>query len=88
MINNYKKFLDDFFLTLLEFKHTSNRLNKVLTLDSQKFSEPGAIYRSNSALVLSDWTGKTDNDWELLFHSGIFRETLKENYKNPLRKVS
>ena len=87
MTNNYKIFLDDFFSTLLEFKHTSNRLNKVLTLDYQKYSESGAIYRSNSALILSDWTGKTDNGWELPFHSGIFRETLKENYKNEIINI-
>lgn len=87
MINHYKEYLDDFFSTLLDFKHTSNRLNKVLTLDFQKFSESGAIYSSNSALILSDWTGKTDNGWELPFYSGIVRETLKENYKNEIINV-
>jgi hypothetical protein len=87
MTNEYKKFLDIFFSTLLDYKHTTNRLNKILILDYQKYTEEGASYNSTSSLFLSDWTGETDNGWALPFHSGISKETLKENYKNEIFNI-
>lgn len=87
MNNEYKKFLDNYFLTLLDFIHTSRRLNEVLTLDYKKYCQVGATYESNSALIISDWTGEANNGWVLPFHSGIFRNTLKENYQNEITGV-
>ena len=87
MNNEYKKFLDEYFLTLLDFTHTSRRLNEVLTLDFKKYCQVGATYDSNSALIISDWTGETENGWVLPFHSGLFRNTTKENYQNEMISV-
>lgn len=81
MTNEYKIYLDTFFSTILEYKHTTKRLNVVLKKDSEKFTELGARYHSASSLIISDWTGKTDNGWEINFHTGISKETKKENYK-------
>ncbi|MBB1195143.1 hypothetical protein DNC80_15880, partial [Flavobacterium sp. SOK18b] len=87
MKNEYKKYIDNFFSTLLEYKHTTSRVNKILILDYQKYTEIGSTYSANSTLFLSDWTGETDNGWALPFHSGIFKETLKENYKNEILNI-
>ena len=87
MKNEYKVFLDNYFSTLLEFIHTSRRLNKIINLDIEKYTQTGAVYDSNSALVLSDWTGKTDNGWVLPFHSGLFKNTSGENYKSEMKNV-
>lgn len=87
MENEYKIFLEVFFSTLLEYKHTSRRLNKILILDYQKYTEEKASYYSGSTLLLSDWTGVTDKGWALPFHAGISRETSKEDYKNEIINV-
>ncbi|TDE28912.1 hypothetical protein E0I61_11015 [Flavobacterium ranwuense] len=87
MNNEYKIFLDNYFSTLLEFIHNCRRLNKVITLDFEKYTQTGSVFNSNSTLILSDWTGKTDNGWVLPFHSGLFKSTSKENYKSEMISV-
>ena len=87
MNNEYKIFLDDYFSTLLEFIHNCRRLNKVIISDIEKYTQTDSVYDSNSTLVLSDWSGKTENGWVLPFHSGLFKNTSKENYKNEMTSV-
>lgn len=87
MTNEYKIFLETFFTTILEYKHTTKRLNDVLIKDSEKFTELEARYHSASSLVISDWTGETDNGWEKVFHTGISVETEKENYALEIHNV-
>lgn len=80
MTNEYKTYLNAFFITLLEYKHTTKRLNDVLIKDCEKYTQIGARYYSGSSLIISDWTGETDNGWAKPFHTGISVETEKENY--------
>ena len=87
MTNQYKEYLDYFFSTLLEFRHSTNRLNKILKKDVEIYTEKGSHIRASSALVISDWSGPTDNGWELNFHTGIFKETTKENYESDINKI-
>lgn len=87
MSNQYKIFLDNYFSTLLDFIHTSRRLNKVLISDVDTYSQTGSSYKSKSALVLSDWTGETDDGWELPFHSGLFKRTTEENYGAEVKSI-
>lgn len=87
MTNPYKKHLDNFFETVTDFKHTSNRLNKVLLKDVEKYTAEGARYFSGTSLVIGDWSGPTDNGWKLNFHTGIQKSTIKENYSNEIEKV-
>jgi hypothetical protein len=87
MNNEYKIFLDNYFSTLLEFIHNCRRLDKVIILDIEKYTQTGSVYESNSTLILSDWTGKTDNGWVLPFHSGLFKNTSRENYKSEMISV-
>jgi len=87
MTNCYKNYLDDFFSTLLEYRHSTNRLNKVLKKDVEIYTKKGAVIHSSSALIVSDWSGPTDNGWELNFHTGIFKETTKDNYESEIDKI-
>jgi hypothetical protein len=84
MNNEYKIFLDNYFSTLLEFIHNCRRINKVIFLDIEKYKQAGSLYDCNSTLILNDWTSKTDNGWALPFHSGLFKNTSKENYENEM----
>lgn len=87
MANEYKIYLNTFFTTILEYKHTSKRLNDVLIKDIEKYTQIGAKYHSASSLIISDWTGETDNGWAKTFHTGISVETEKENYAVEIHNV-
>jgi hypothetical protein len=87
MINQYKEFLELFFEKLLYYRHLSNRLDKVLKEDISKYTSEGAQIHLASALIISDWTGPTDNGYELNFHSGVNYETTKNNYEIELNRI-
>jgi hypothetical protein len=87
MTNPYRIHINKFFETITDFKHASNRLNKVLLKDVEIYTAEGAKYFSGTALVIGDWTGPTDNGWKLNFHTGIQKSTVKENYANEIEKV-
>lgn len=87
MKNPYKFFLDDYFDKLSGFRHSTNRVNKVLTKDVEIYLPDGARFYSGSSLVISDWTSPTDNGWEINFHTGIFKETVKEGYPAEVKRI-
>lgn len=87
MTNPYKTYLDDFFLTLLDYRHSTNRLNKVLKKDVEIYTKEGAQLHFASTLVISDWSGPTDKGWEINFHTGIFTETPKDTYEVEINKM-
>ncbi|UWX56355.1 hypothetical protein NYZ99_09205 [Maribacter litopenaei] len=88
MTNPYKKYLDLFFEKLLYYRHISGRIDKVFRKEIEVYSSDKAIMHFASALVISDWSGPTDNGWELNFHTGIFAETTKENYETEIKNIS
>lgn len=88
MTNPYKKHLDIFFEKLLYYRHISGRIDKVLKKEIEIYSSEKAKMHFASALIISDWTGPTDNGWELNFHTGIFTETTKENYEVEIKNIS
>ena len=87
MTNPYKPYLNTFFETITDFKHTASRLNKVLLNDVKKYTAEGARYFSGTALIIGDWTGPTDKGWKINFPTGVQKSTLKENYANEIKKV-
>lgn len=87
MTNTYKKNLNHFFERLLYYRHISGRINNVFQKEIKEYSSDKAMIHFASALVISDWTGPTDKGWEKNFHSGITRETTKDNYKSELEKI-
>jgi hypothetical protein len=87
MKNPYTEPLNHLFQRIIELRHSSNRINSVLQKDVEKYTAEGASFFSGSALIISDWTGKTDNGWELNFHTGISKRTEKENYAKEVNNI-
>lgn len=87
MKNIYRKHLNTYFETITDFKHAMNRLNKVLLNDVEKYKSEKSIYSSGTALIIGDWTGPTDNGWELPFHTGIDKFTEKDGYPNEINNL-
>ncbi len=87
MTNTYRKYLDQFFEKLLYYRHISGRINKIFEKDIQVYTSEKTLIHLSSALIISDWTGPTDNGWEKQIHTGIFRETKKENYEIEIQKI-
>lgn len=87
MTNTYRKYLDQFFEKLLYYRHISGRINKVLQNDIEVYTAEQAYIGFASALVISDWTGSTDNGWEKNFQSRISVVTTKSNYESEIRKI-
>jgi hypothetical protein len=87
MTNPYKEYLDKFFNSLLYFRHINGRINKLFKKEIEDCQLDDAIIHFVSALVISDWTGPTDNGWEINFHTGISTETTKENYKTEIENI-
>lgn len=87
MKNPYRKSLDIFFETITDFKHTSNRINKVLLKDVQIYTAEESKYFSGTSLIINDWTGPTDNGWQINFHTGIQKFTNKEYYASEIENV-
>lgn len=87
MKNPYKEYLIQFFKRVIELRHSSNRINSVLRKDVEKYTAEDARFFSGSSLIISDWTGETDNGWELNFHTGISKSTEKENYESEVNNI-
>ncbi|WP_158849005.1 hypothetical protein [Algibacter sp. L1A34] len=85
--NIYRKNLDNYFHTITDFKHSTNRLNKVLIKDIEKYKTEESIYSSLTSLVIEDWTLQRENNSKLRFHTGINKLTGKENYPDEITKI-
>ncbi|MBD0831054.1 hypothetical protein [Aestuariibaculum sediminum] len=87
MTNPYRIHLNKYFETITDFKHTCNRLNKILLKDVEIYTSKGAKYISATSLIIGDWTGPTENGWKLNYHTGVNKTTFKENYAKEINKV-
>jgi len=87
MNNPYKVHLDSFFITITDFIHSSNRINKLLLNDVKKLTAEGATFFSGTRLVIGDWTGLTDNGWKITFPTDAFKTTYKETYSQEVDKL-
>lgn len=86
MQNPYKKYLDSFFTTILNYRHTTDRLFRVLKNDVASYKKENTYLHLSSALIISDWSSGTDNGWEINFPTGIVTETPKNEYPNEIQK--
>ena len=87
MTNSFKEHLDLFFEKLLYYRHMSGRIDKVFQKEIEKYNSDGAVIEFASALIISDWTGSTDNGWEKNFYTGIVTETTKDNYECSIEEL-
>jgi len=87
-MNPYETHIENLFIRLLELRHTISHLKSVLNASVKNFEkiEDGGFINA-SALVISDWTGPTDNGWELNYHTGIRKITFKENYSQEVANI-
>lgn len=86
-INPYKAHLDELFGRIIELRHTVSNINSTLNSSVKNLTNKQGIFLSGSALVISDWTGPTDNGWEINFHTGFRKITITEDYENEVKRV-
>jgi len=87
MKNPYSSFLNKMYSTLLEYRHSTDRLNKVLNKDVEVYTKGGVNLNYSSALVISDWSGTKDNGWAINFYTGTFIETKRDAYEIEINKM-
>ena len=87
MSNPFQKHIIELFNRIIELRHSTSRINSILKNDITKYSTEDPIFISGSSLIISDWTGPTDNGWELNFHTGISKFTKAENYSKEVEKI-
>ena len=80
-MNHYKNHIRALFIRSIELRHSLSHIKSVLlksieTFDKTKIPE----FIHGSALVITDWTGPTDNGWDLVNHTGIRKATYKDTY--------
>lgn len=86
MENELKKYLDEFYDFLIEQKFSAQRIDLFVKNEVNKYSHPEAIFRTGSSLILTDWSGKTNNNWVYTFPSDSSIEMDKEKYLFYLKK--
>ncbi len=87
-MNPYNEHLKILFHRILELRHVANHLNSVLTESIKRFdSVKDTDFIVLSSLVISDWTGPTDNGWEVNFHTGINKVVFKHNYDLEVKRI-
>ena len=87
-MNPYENDLIKFFNRLTELSHISYQIKNTLENSLkgyEKFSDEQLI--SSSALVISDWTGTTDNGWQRNYHTGIFKQTYKRDFETQIQRI-
>lgn len=87
MENPYNKYLDHLYEVVLDYRHTTSLICRILLKDVESISSGNTISENHSALILSDWTGPTENGWEINQHSGKYRYTGKENYASDIENL-
>lgn len=75
-----KNYLNNYFDSLIEYKHLALRTNTILFNDLKRFDSEDSKLRFASSLVLRDWSGKTDNGWAYAYPTDSMLETTKESY--------
>lgn len=75
-----KDYLNNYFDSLIEYKHLALRTNTILFNDLKRFDSEDFKLRFGSSLVLRDWSGKTDNGWAYAYPTDSMLETTEESY--------
>ncbi|BDX37803.1 hypothetical protein CYCD_11580 [Tenuifilaceae bacterium CYCD] len=86
-MNPYQECIESFFLRIIELRHTAYHINGLLNNSINSIENYQSDFISGSALVISDWTGPSDNGWEINYHTGFRKIYLKETYSNEISRV-
>ncbi|MDW3210126.1 MAG: hypothetical protein R8N23_09670 [Reichenbachiella sp.] len=84
MYNPYNKYLDHLYEVVLDYRHTTSLICRILVKDVERISRGNTISENHSALILSDWTGPTEKGREINQHSNKYRYTGRENYATDI----
>lgn len=87
MQNPYKKHLYNFFYKSNYYVHISYRFENLINKEFKNINSKQSDFYTSNALVVADWTGETDNGWDLPFHTGVFNITDNENYKKEMDRM-
>ena len=87
MENPYRKYLVEFFESTNYYYHVSYRIENLLKNESKILLKGKSEFYTSNAVVISDWTGPTDDSWELPFHTNVFTTTNKDNYLQEMEKM-
>lgn len=76
-----KDYLNNYFDSLIEYKHLALRTNTILFNDLKRFDSEDSKLRFASSLVLRDWSGETGkNGGSYAYPTESKLETTKESY--------
>lgn len=75
-----KDYLNNYFDSLIEYKHVALRTNSILFNDLKRCTSEDYKMKFTSTLVLRDWSGETDNGWAYSYPTGSMLLTTKEDY--------
>ena len=87
MENPYRKYLVEFFESTNYYYHVSYRIENLLKNESKILLKGKSEFYTSNAVVISDWTGPTEDGWELPFHTNVFTTTNKDNYLQEMEKM-
>ncbi len=87
-MNHYSIHIKKLFTRTLELRHIVSHLKSVLKNSIKSFEKIENIdFISGSALVITDWTGPTDNGRDLVNHTGIRKITYKDKYVQEVEEI-
>jgi hypothetical protein len=84
---NLKKHLDEYYDSLIGYKHSASRLDKVLQNDIEKYNGEESSLFLASLQIVKDWSGLTDNGWAYTYPTDSFIQIEKENYCKYIKGV-
>lgn len=87
MENPYKRHLDKFYQKSNYFSHISFRFENLINKEYQSYISSKSEFYSSNSLIIADWTGETENGWDISFHTGIFTITDQVNYEVEMLKM-
>lgn len=87
MENPYKINLINLFESTNYYYHISYRIDNVLKKESKRLLQQKTEFYTSNALVIADWTGPTEDGWELPFHTNIYKTTNTDNYIEEMEKM-
>lgn len=75
-----KSYLDNYFDSLIEYKHVACRTNKILFKDLENYTSESSILSLNSSLILRDWSDEKNYGGAYAYPTDSMLSTTKENY--------
>lgn len=87
-LNPYQQHIETFFSRIVELQHTANQITSTLRKSVISYeSLKSSYFISYAALVISDWTGPTDNGWVIKYHTGKSRTIHRKDYAVEVERM-